>query len=475
MQWSQYNFLFKSEQFGFFLYNALSNVFVELKKEYYDFLIKLKEDIHYTEKCDDARFKDFLFENKIVVGEDEEEKTLLLRQYRREAQCFNNADLGLTICPTTACNFRCPYCFEKDGQVRPVTMSRETMDQVAAFAGRFSQAKNLTVTWFGGEPTLAFDRIEELTAGLRSLDITFTRAGMITNGYLLDREKIDKLNDLAIRFVQITLDGPREIHDARRVRVDGGPTFQTIIGNIETLAASDFKGRCSVRVNVDKTNCHTYPAFRAWFKEKFPQKNIEIYSHYVFNSPESSFDHGCELNMAEWSEYTLSMYRDHKIPPRYGLHPTGGNYGTCVATNRNGFVVGPEGEIYKCWNDVGYEDKIVGSIYREDTISNPELVAMYSTGIDPHLDPTCRDCLYLPICSGGCAGRRLSKKYFHQGDYDCSRYKTHLIPFLEAYYDLFMTREICKFYLNHEGDISCKNGFRLVRIETKTSNAKAQE
>ena len=121
--------------------------------------------------------------------------------------------------------------------------------------------------------------------------------------------------------------------------------------------------------------------------------------------------------------------------------------------------------LYKCWNDVGHEDRIVGSVFEEDYISNPQLVAMYSTGIDPHLDPECRECWCLPICSGGCANTRLQKNYFNKETYDCSRYKSHLIPFLEAYYDLFMTKEICNFYLKQEGDLSCRNGYRLVRIK----------
>ena len=36
--------------------------------------------------------------------------------------------------------------------------------------------------------------------------------------------------------------------------------------------------------------------------------------------------------------------------------------GGCGATILNYFVVGPEGELYKCWNDIGDKDSIVGNV-----------------------------------------------------------------------------------------------------------------
>ena len=38
----------------------------------------------------------------------------------------------------------------------------------------------------------------------------------------------------------------------------------------------------------------------------------------------------------------------------------------CAATSVNTFVIGPSGELYKCWVDVGRKEKIIGSIY-DDT------------------------------------------------------------------------------------------------------------
>lgn len=64
------------------------------------------------------------------------------------------------------CNFDCPYCFEDHFAGK---MSEEVQDDVVALAERMLEAsgtKDLHVTWFGGEPLLAPDIIESLSARL---------------------------------------------------------------------------------------------------------------------------------------------------------------------------------------------------------------------------------------------------------------------------------------------------------------------
>lgn len=69
----------------------------------------------------------------------------------------------ITICPTLACNFECPYCFEDRGRGK---MAPEIQDDIVRLAERMldaSKAKKLAITWFGGEPLMATDVIEALS------------------------------------------------------------------------------------------------------------------------------------------------------------------------------------------------------------------------------------------------------------------------------------------------------------------------
>lgn len=77
--------------------------------------------------------------------------------------------IGLVICPTMSCNFRCPYCFEDRVSG---TMSQQVQDDIVALAGRLfdmSGARAIQVNWFGGEPLLAPDIIESLSGRLIAL------------------------------------------------------------------------------------------------------------------------------------------------------------------------------------------------------------------------------------------------------------------------------------------------------------------
>ena len=180
MEWSRYNQLFESARFGGFLYNALSNTMMELDEAHYRMLEGVRErggaDADpAAEAAADPDFFALLRANNVLVEAGEEERLLLARRYERHALCFGTAHLGLTLCPTLQCNFRCPYCFEAS-QADGATMSPETVDRLIAFIASYKDARRLSLAWYGGEPTLAWEVIEDLTARVQALEIEYAGA-----------------------------------------------------------------------------------------------------------------------------------------------------------------------------------------------------------------------------------------------------------------------------------------------------------
>ena len=217
--WSKYNTLFTRESVYLF-YNSLSNAFVELSEDYYDQLMQYRpgEPVEIADKELEAQ----LIRMKALVDDDEYEIRKI--RFATMARRFIKESLSLTINPTLACNFRCPYCFEEG---HPVTrMTDETEDMVVKFISGFSP-KRLSVTWFGGEPLLEFNRIKSLTGKFKSLGIPY-HASIITNGYLLSEETARQFAGLNISSAQVTLDGVGAAHDCRRFLKGGKPTFDTI-------------------------------------------------------------------------------------------------------------------------------------------------------------------------------------------------------------------------------------------------------
>ena len=151
--------------------------------------------------------------------------------------------LEIVVCVTSACNFACPYCFQhrRGGHMAPqVREALVTFVERRLATGRHD---HLGVAWFGGEPLLAPDVIDELSSRFMELAERYGvgyDAMIHTNGYLLDQEMVDFLEARNVRTAIVPIDGMDEAHDTTRHLVDGSPTFEHIMGNLRSIETSMF-------------------------------------------------------------------------------------------------------------------------------------------------------------------------------------------------------------------------------------------
>ena len=101
------------------------------------------------------------------------------------------------IIPTRRCNLSCEYCNEYDDFSKPVPL--ETMKQRIDHLARLGTS---IVTLSGGEPTLHPD-LDAIISHIRRRGMI---AGMITNGYLLTADRIQRLNHAGLDHLQISID-----------------------------------------------------------------------------------------------------------------------------------------------------------------------------------------------------------------------------------------------------------------------------
>ncbi len=456
--------LFHSEQHGEFIYNSMSNALIQVGNSNYGLLDQFRKKTDTIELDSDDQFHNLLQEKKILTGKGEDHRRLIERQYKRETLCFDNSHMDLSICPTLGCNFRCPYCFEHT-QKDVVFMSSETVNELISFIQSFKSLKSISITWYGGEPTInhAFDVVREITRRIKGLDLHFKEGGLITNAYLLGKDKIDQLNELNINNVQTTIDGPQEIHNTRRILASGRPTFQRIIENIDALMNSSYTGSCNIRVNLDQTNLSSFFSIRKHLLERFEGKRLTVYAGHVDTTTDKDKESNCNLCAQEWTDFTVKQFKELNTPSGEGVYPLGAVFNICSANTRNSFVVGPEGELYKCWEDVGQKNMVVGTVSEDTPVTNNELVSLYSIGTDPFLDQECKECSVFPICSGGCANRRLRAKHYNEDGLEyCSLYKGNLRTYLMEYFDAFQTKEICSQVLGKEAIAWGDKGYRII-------------
>ncbi len=414
--WSRYNYQYNSEKHGQVLFNAVSNRVAQVTPDFYEKLVTVREHPDEAEKLLKEEELNTLKEMKVLLNKGDEEFFFMRRRHMRYNSRYGiegKRSLGLTIAPTMACNFACIYCFEGDKDNH--TMSDETAERLVSFV-KDSKVEFLNVVWFGGEPLMQFKRMCELTGQFKALlpEKNAFRADLVTNAYFLTKDKADKLDELHIKGIQITIDGVEEDHNKKRSLKNGGGTFGRIIENLDYVLKV-WDGKLSLRCNVYPDEIHkvkelnlylnerfsglknipqAYPGFIHDFNEKYPAKNS--------CSSICSTDAGAmllSLSAKDMQRHMDFLYPDCKI--------TG-----CVATGKNGYVVGPLGDIYKCWDDLGEKDRVVGSLYDEKkNWDNHKLAIEYILGSDSFDDPECGNCFFAHICDGGCPKLRRLKKF----------------------------------------------------------------
>jgi MoaA/NifB/PqqE/SkfB family radical SAM enzyme len=101
------------------------------------------------------------------------------------------------IVPMRRCNLSCAYCNEYDDVSKPVPL-----DEMVRRVDHLGRLGTSIITISGGEPLLH----PELDAIISRIRHTGAMAGMITNGYLLMPERIQRLNEAGLDHMQISID-----------------------------------------------------------------------------------------------------------------------------------------------------------------------------------------------------------------------------------------------------------------------------
>jgi len=85
---------------------------------------------------------------------------------------------------------------------------------------------------------------------------------VITNGVHL-KDYVPLFGECAVSQIQVTVDGPKEIHDVRRPTVTGDGSFDRITSSVDAALAAGLA--VVVRVNADKQNVDSAPELARFF------------------------------------------------------------------------------------------------------------------------------------------------------------------------------------------------------------------
>lgn len=418
---SFYNFIVKDEKREkFIIYNSRTGALALITQEQLDELQSFVQD---EARPDENKLAKQSLACGYIVPEKVDE--LFFIQSNIMLGRYDTTRLGLTIAPTMACNFRCPYCFESGFHTHG-SMSEEVMERVVNLVERkIKSIKQLHVSWFGGEPLLAMPVIEKLTQSFHKLckenGVDYS-ASIVTNGYYYTKANAEKLRALSVKSVQITIDGPKDIHDSRRFLVDGSPTFSVIMDN---LIKSHGVLPVSLRINADTSNIHSVSEIVGFVKEKKLLNSVHPYLALVTNHDNAvMYDGNICLSEEEYSLQRLKFLQDNDLPVM-SLYPRiVRNY--CTADSFHSYVIDDRGNVTKCWNEIGNSEFWIGKLSDEAFELNNTHTIFNNLSYNPVFDTECRACKLLPICGGGCPKLRA------EGRPQCHPLKGNLEEYLKA-------------------------------------------
>ncbi len=410
---SKYVYQFVSSRKEHLIYCSRTNAILKLSEGLSQHIEECKEEPLLLEELEDELLELFK-KHKIVVSAEEDQDFLLERRFLEDQITFSTATVGLVLVPTLGCNFSCPYCFE-EGKTTG-SMSDRTIGELIAFIHRHELAKKLEITWYGGEPLLAFEKIKKILDRIKKevpLPIAFH--SIITNGYYFTDEVIEFFREHPLDNIQITLDGDKSRHDTiRRQRGSGEGSYERLIRNMDNILEKLPDVQLSVRINVDRDNAESFTELHRELSERWKNKKVKIYPGILRIDNKDKTALACP-GMGHWEAFDL-YYKLRKQKMAEGsVVPELQYHKGCCATVCNAYIIGPEGEIYKCWNDVSNKNKIIGYICNSK-FTNPSLFYRYIIGSKSSGDPECLACSLLPVCSGNCAFYRLRNLY-EKGEY----------------------------------------------------------
>lgn len=340
---------------------------------------------------------DQLIDAHYLVAEqfDEHHRFVKMREALRKMLVHSSEWItNYTILPTTACNARCYYCYEHGVLIH--TMTEKTADDTVKFINdHCGPDKKVSIRWFGGEPTVAADRIDRICEGLVQIGISF-KSSMTTNGYLLDEEMVSRAKNLwNLRDVMISVDGTERNYNEIKAYVGAEDNpYQRVMRNIGLLLEKEI--RVELRMNFDLGNWRDFEPLMKEAAERWPE-NPFLMVHVFPVKGEYPCRNGQILHGSdEWFDGKIAELNDkardaglfrriRDLPALY--------FDNCSAGDPGSILITPEGKLARCAGMFDREDQIIGNV--TDGVTVPDPYAPWQQFAEPG---HCANCVFLPKC-----------------------------------------------------------------------------
>lgn len=370
------------------LYNAFSRQYITMTPEKREIVLKFLGEMNkgiYSQE--EIEIFSEMTRKKIIVSDEENEVKQIEELENNE--CHRKDKFQIVIYTTNQCNFRCVYCTQEH---IPKKLEEETIERIIMLITDIAEeVDEIELNWFGGEPLLQYEnivRILKMTNKICEKNHCICSSNVVTNGYLLNRERLVELRKLNVKQMQITVDGNKKLHDKQRILINGGGTYDTILNNICQALESGIK--ITLRVNVGgKITLDVL--------DEIPAK----YRAEVVVSIANLFQNKNKISTYEMAKQAIQ--RGYRYQERYN------SYAKCIANKKNSLYIDADGRILLCSNTCT-DEKEIGKLQDKGKIEysdKEKKKKMQSVSIVQN--EQCKNCIELPLCIGDCKYWRMKQ------------------------------------------------------------------
>jgi len=324
------------------------------------------------------------------IHDDNDEYTKLM--FKNQEAVFNTDEIRIVFKMTNACNFRCPYCYQKHEENY---LDNTILKVLKNFLNKQKKIdKHYIISYFGGEPTMCIPQIIKIQKFLNKEEFNYN-SSITTNGYLLTPQNVEMLINNGVNSAYITIDGDEMTHNKTRILPDGSGSYKQIIKNIQEILENT-NMNISIRCNLSKSNEDSVKDFL----DHLNKHNIlGSRDQIVFNE---LIDHHGNDNLNTFDtrkEYAQSLLKSYKLlmDAGYNINRCGHLTMSCALDRQSAYVFTPNLEIESCTSD----EKAIGRLDDEGNLiyHNNYYLKMLRRSLDK---PKCKHCKVMPMCMGGC-------------------------------------------------------------------------
>lgn len=306
---------------------------------------------------------------------------------------------------TDRCNLRCIHCYldKKYQSIElPLEQLKEIFEQYISFLKKFNIRGHINFT--GGEPFIRGDFPDFLK--YISAYKQYCSYGILTNGTIMTKEDVTLIKETGCRFVQISIEGSREIHD--EIRGDG--SYAKAIRMLKLLSRKRIFTYISFtahRGNTDEFGSVVKAAKKTsadilWTDRLIPIGDGKNISAFLMNPEEvkNFFERSYQLRRKlRWNIFTRSAVSMHRALQFITLHEHGIQSKPYRCNAGRGLItVLSDGSLVPCRR----MPIIIGNLLKqnlEDLYGNSLLFAQLRS--DKSIPIECSGCRYKQSCGGG--------------------------------------------------------------------------